>query len=120
MPGFPVIIIILESVQPSLTTLLEVPFPLSIPEGRASQLRTMTEREIGMLPKATPLMTVWHAGKLGKKPFQEAWGVPGLPWQRNPKAKPPHPPEFNIPRRLSTASHRFSRQSVSPDDTHCQ
>ncbi len=67
------------SVQPFPTTLFGVPFPLFTPQGRrASQLRTVPERE--MLHKAG------HGGHFGN-PIQD--GVPGL--QRGPKAKPPRP-----------------------------
>ena len=46
---------IFVSVQPFSTTLFGVPFPLPTPQGRRdSQLRTMPEREIRMLRKATP------------------------------------------------------------------
>ncbi len=54
---------IFVSVPLSSTTLFGVPFPLPTPQGRRdSQLRTMPEREIRMLRKATP----GHGGHFGK------------------------------------------------------
>ncbi len=48
-------LLIFVSVQPSSTTLFGVPFPLPTPQGRRdSQLRTMLERDIRILRKATP------------------------------------------------------------------
>ncbi len=76
------------SVQPSSTIIFGVPFPLPTPQGRwALQLKTMPEREIQMLRKATP--RTW-------RPLRQIIkeGVPGL--QRGPEAKvyPPHPQAF--------------------------
>ncbi len=52
--------LIFMSVQPSSTTLFGVPFPLPTLQGRRdSQLRTMREREIRMLRKATP--RIWRS-----------------------------------------------------------
>jgi hypothetical protein len=49
-------LMIFVSVQPSPTTLFRVPFPLPTPQGRRdSQLRTMPQREIRTLRKATPM-----------------------------------------------------------------
>ncbi len=55
--------VIFVSVQPSSTTLFGRPLPLPTPQGRRdSQLRTVPEREIRMLRKATPrtLRLLWQ------------------------------------------------------------